>query len=261
MSSPHISLIPEHIGSILGISFTNSVLTAWLVTVVLTILAVAATREMRFVPRGIQNFFETIIEYVLGLVEQVMENRDQARRIFPLVATIFLFVLFANLLGIFPGIGSVGIIAKHGEEFIPLLRPTNADLNMTVALAMISIVAIQILGAVALGFLKYSKRFFNFSSPLKLIIGLFELLGEFTKIISFSFRLFGNIFAGEVLLIVIGFLAPYVIPVPFLFLEIFTGFIQAFIFAILTLVFYKVAITQEVEEEAVEKDSLENKTA
>ena len=262
MSSPHISLIPEHIGSILGISFTNSVLTAWLVTIVLTILAIAATREMRFVPRGIQNFFEAIIEYVLGLVEQVMENRDQARKIFPLVATIFLFVLFANLMGIFPGIGSVGIIAEHGEEkFVPLLRPTNADLNMTVALALISIVAIQILGVVALGFLKYSKRFFNFSSPLKLIIGLFELLGEFTKIISFSFRLFGNIFAGEVLLIVIGFLAPYIIPVPFLILEVFAGFIQAFIFAVLTLVFYKVAITQEAGEEAVEKDSLENKPA
>lgn len=257
MSSPHISLIPEHIGSIFGLSITNSVVTAWLVTIILTILAVAATREMRFVPRGIQNFFETIIEYVLGLVEQVMENKDQARKIFPLVATIFLFALFANMMGILPGIGSVGIIAEHGGgEFIPLFRPTNADLNMTVALALISIVAIQILGVLALGFAKYAKRFFNFSSPLKTIIGLFELLGEFTKIISFSFRLFGNIFAGEVLLIVIGFLAPYIIPLPFLFLEIFTGFIQAFVFAVLTLVFYKVAITQEGEVE--EKSEIVN---
>ena len=123
---------------------------------------------------------------------------------------------------------------------------------MTVALAMISIVAIQILGIIALGFIKYSKRFFNFSSPLKLIIGLLNCWENLPKSFLFLFRLFGNIFAGEVLLIVIGFLAPYIIPVPVSLLEIFTGFIQAFIFAVLTLVFYKVAITQEVGEDAEE---------
>lgn len=251
MSSPHISLIPQKVASILGFEITNSVLTAWIAAALLIVLAIAVTRNIRFVPRGLQNVFETAIEYLLGLVEQVVGDKDRARKIFPLVATIFLFILTANWLGILPGVGSFGIYESHGNdlEFIPLLRPANADLNMTVALALISVVAIQMFGVIVLGFFKYGKRFFNFSSPLKTIIGFFELLGEFTKIISFSFRLFGNIFAGEVLLIVIGFLVPYVLPVPFLILEIFAGFIQAFIFAILTLVFYKVAITQESETE------------
>lgn len=254
MASPHITLIPEPIAHIGGFVVTNSLLTAWIVFILLTILAVSATKKMQFVPKGLQNIFEFIIESILGMVEQVMEDKEKARKIFPLIATIFLFILFANWMGILPGVGSIGLYEIHqGEqEFVPLLRPTNADLNMTVALALIAIVAIQAFGVVVLGAKKYLKRFFNFSSPTKLIIGQFELLGEFTKIISFSFRLFGNIFAGEVLLIVIGFLVPYILPLPFLFLEIFTGFIQAFIFSILTLVFCKVAITQEEPEQKEE---------
>ncbi|HLC99517.1 MAG TPA: F0F1 ATP synthase subunit A [Patescibacteria group bacterium] len=249
--SPKISLIPEPIAHIGGFIVTNSFLTALIVTICLTILSLIATRHMRFVPRGLQNFFEMVVEAILGMVEQVLESKEKARQIFPLIATIFLFILFANWMGILPGVGSIGLYETHNgeQEFIPLFRSTNADLNMTVALALISIIAIQALGIFVLGLRTYLKRFFNFSSPTKLIIGQFELLGEFTKIISFSFRLFGNIFAGEVLLVVIGFLIPYIIPLPFLFLEIFVGFIQAFIFAVLTLVFYKVAITQEEAEE------------
>ena len=114
----------------------------------------------------------------------------------------------------------------------------------TLALAIISVVATQIFGIALIGAVKYSRRFFNFKNPIFTFVGILELFSEVAKLISFSFRLFGNVFAGEVLLVVIAGLIPYVVPLPFYFLEIFVGFIQAFVFAILTLVFLKVATVE-----------------
>jgi F-type H+-transporting ATPase subunit a len=165
-----------------------------------------------------------------------------------------LFILVANWLGLIPGIGSIGI-EHHGEEtLIPLLRAPNADLNTTLGLAIISLVATQYVGFKHLG-LKYLKKFFNFSAPpetkglvrLVLVVangfaGLLELVAELIKIFSFAFRLFGNAFAGEVLLMVISFLASFIIVIPFLGLELFVGLVQALIFAMLSLIFFRMAI-------------------
>jgi F-type H+-transporting ATPase subunit a len=128
---------------------------------------------------------------------------------------------------------------------VPLLRGANADLNTTLALAVIAVIAIQVLGVSAIGAIKYAKKFFNFSNPINAFVGFLELISEFSKLISFSFRLFGNIFAGEVLLMVIAFLVPYIAPLPFFFLELFVGIVQALVFMMLTLVFIKGATMSE----------------
>jgi F-type H+-transporting ATPase subunit a len=177
---------------------------------------------------------------ILDLTESIAGPKG--RKFLPLVLTFFVFILFSNWIGLLPGFGSIGIREVHNGKsvLIPIFRGSTADLNTTLALATISVVATQIYG---FSFLKFSylKRYFNFESPIMFFTGILELISEFAKIISFSFRLFGNIFAGEVLLAVITFLVPVIAPLPFLGLEVFVGFIQALVFSLLTLVFINTA--------------------
>ena len=247
----HVSITPEIITTIFGMPITNSLIASLITTVVLIVIAYFATRDVKKVPTGLQNLFEAVIEALFNMVDSVTGDKKQTYKFFPLVATIFIFIIISNWLGLLPGFGSVGFFetaqeGMHGEEhsvFVPLLRSANSDLNVTLALAMISVLATQIFGIAALGVLKYGKKFINFSSPIKFFVGILELVGEIAKMISFSFRLFGNVFAGEVLLVVIIMLAPFIVPIPFFALELFVGFIQALVFAMLTLVFLKVAVT------------------
>lgn len=247
----HVSITPEIIATVFGMPITNSLIASLITTVVLLIIAYFATRDIKEVPKGLQNLFEIVIEALFNMVDSVTGDKKQSYKFFPLVATIFIFIIISNWLGLLPGFGSVGFFetvqeGTHGEEhsvFVPLLRSANSDLNITIALAMISVFATQIFGIAALGVFKYGKKFINFSSPIKFFVGLLELVGEVAKMVSFSFRLFGNVFAGEVLLVVIMMLAPFIVPVPFFALELFVGFIQALVFAMLTLVFLKVAVT------------------
>lgn len=136
---------------------------------------------------------------------------------------------------------------SHGPTYVPIFRPGTADLNTTLALAIISIFITQVFGIKYLH-LGYFKKFFNFSNPLMTFVGILELVSEFAKIVSFAFRLFGNIFAGEVLLVVMAFLLPVIVPMPFYGLELFVGFIQALVFSMLSLVFFNMA-TQSHEGE------------
>lgn len=239
-----ISITAEKIFSLAGLPVTNSMLVAWAVTILLAALTFFATKKISAVPRGVQNILEAAIEAVLGLVSSVTGNKTQAKQFFPLIATIFLFVLLVNWVGLLPGMGgAIGVV--HQEEgrrvIVPFIRATSADLNFTLALALISVLAVQITGIAAIGLAKYGKKFINLSNPLNFFVGILELISELAKVISFSFRLFGNIFAGEVLLTVMFFLVPYIIPLPFLALEVFVGLIQAIVFAMLTLVFLKMA--------------------
>jgi F-type H+-transporting ATPase subunit a len=187
-----------------------------------------------------------VIEFLYNTVDNVFGDKKITKKYFPLVATFFLFILFNNWLGTLPGVGSIGINEIHeGEKiFVPLLRPGNADLNHTLALAVVSVIAIQFFGITAIGLFKYSGKFLNLKGgPIGFFVGLLEMIGEVAKILSFSFRLFGNIFAGEVLLTVIMTILPYIAPIPFTLLELFVGLIQALVFTMLTLVFIKIATT------------------
>jgi len=241
-----ISIAAEKIGHIGSLPITNSMLLSWIVFAGLSVASLVATKKMKMVPTGIQNFFEMIVESLYNLVADVLENEAQAKKYFPLLATIFLFVIANNWTGLIPGVGTIGFheIKNGNQILVPLFRGGNADLNTTLALAIIAVIAVQVFGVAAIGTVKYAKKFINFSSPINFFLGILEMISEFSRLISFSFRLFGNIFAGEVLLMIIASLVPLVAPLPFYFLELFVGLIQALVFMMLTLVFIKGATTE-----------------
>lgn len=250
------TLASEAIGHLGFFELRNTMLMAWLAMAVL--LGLAATgylRGFRLIPTRFQAFLELIVESLLGLATSVLGDEGKARKVFPIVASIFLFILTANWMGIFPGVGSITIEGMHEGHLmaLPLLRSMNADVNMTLALAMTSIIYVHWMGIRTLGAMEHITKFFvpPWHKPYLIgtAVGLLEFVGEFSRIISFSFRLFGNIFAGEVLLVVVSFLVPYAAPIPFMGLELFVGFIQALVFAMLTLVFLGMGMTSHHEHE------------
>lgn len=236
----HISLTAEKIASIGGFHVTNSLFTTWLVMGLLFILVFFTRTSLSLVPSRFQVVMEGLVGGLYNLFESVTGERTKLY--FPLVGTLFIFIIFTNWIGLLPGFGTIGFrVLEDGKEvFTPIFRSGNADLNTTFALALISVLTIQFFGIKTLG-LTYFKRFLNLKSPIYFFVGILDIVSEFSKIISFAFRLFGNIFAGEVLLAVIAFLMPVIAPIPFLGLEVFVGFIQALVFSMLTAAFLSAA--------------------
>jgi F-type H+-transporting ATPase subunit a len=243
---PEISLRAEEIFHIGSFTVTNAVLLSVLTLIVLVGSALFIRFKFSQIPGKIQSIFELLIEQALKIMDTVFGERKLSEKYLPIIVTIFLFVLTSNWLGLFPFVGSIKIAAEHGGELvrIPLFRSPASDLNFTLVLALISVFSVNILGILAIGFKKHASKFFHLGNPFLSFAGILEFISEFVKIISFSFRLFGNVFAGEILLVIIGFLVPYIIPLPFLFLEIFVGLIQAFIFSMLTLVFIGTSVRE-----------------
>lgn len=240
-----VTLAAEKLFNIGPLPITNSLLTTWVVTVILIAFAYFATKKVTPIPKGLQNIAEIMIEAIQDLVSQIAG--DKTKVFLPIIASFFFFILFGNYLGLLPGVGTVGFhLEEHGKEvFVPLFRSINSDLNTTAALAIVSVIATHYLAIRYLGIGHYLKKFFSLH-PIFLFVGLLELIGEFTKVISLSFRLFGNIFAGEVLLTTASTkLFAFIIPIPFYFLEILVGFVQALIFAMLTLVFMSILTSKE----------------
>ena len=239
----HITLAAERLFNVWGFPITNATLAMWLVTAVLVVVGVLVGRRPSLIPGKVQNAFEMLFEYLLGLYEQTLESRRLAVRYFPFITTLFLFIVAANLLGFLPIYGPLQL--ARGEEHAALFHPSTADLNTTLALAIISFVVIELSGILTLGVLKYSSKFITIQAGVMgFIVGLLELVGNVARLVSFSFRLFGAIFAGEVLLLVVGTFVPYFLPVPLMAFEAFIGVLQAAIFAILTLAFIKIAIQE-----------------
>jgi len=212
---------------------TNSILTAWVVIAILVLFAYFSTRNMKTLPSGAQNFWELIIELWVNISEQTM-GRRRGKRFMPLVATAFLFILFSNWFGTLP-IGYIYIRNAEGAE-VPIFRSANSDLNVTAAMAILMIVLAEFYELRSLGLFGYLKGL--------LIPNPMRWLEIFTRPLSLSFRLFGNIFAGEVLLATMLTVAPYVMFV-FIGLELFVGLIQALIFSMLSLVFLSIATVHE----------------
>lgn len=261
-----------------GLPITNSLVMTVLVDLLLLLTIIFGARNMQLIPRGFQNTVELMVEGFFNFAQSV--DRKNVAKFFPVCATIFFFVLYANFFALIPGIGSIGgCVIEHAEaattaehspsgpeaeekepvgpspvfsglpgycpaggHVVPVLRAPSADLNVTLAFALWAVFFVQLFGLQALG-LNYLTKFFNFrEGPLGFIIGILELVSEFVRIIAFAFRLFGNIFAGEVVLMVMAFLFPYLLPLPFYGLEVFVAFIQAVIFSVLTLVFMSLAV-------------------
>ncbi len=246
MANIHISLAAEEIFKIGGLSINNSLLAGLIGSTIIFVLFYLAARSVRLHPAGVlANAVEAACEAILNIIEEVTHDRGKAARFFPLLMTLFMFILINNWLGLLPGVGSITVATEHGTA--PLLRGATADLNTTLALAVISVVMTQIYAVRELGLFSHLKKYFSWN-PVLLFVGILEIVSEFSKMISFSFRLFGNIFAGEVLLVVIAFLAPALAPLPFFGLELFVGLVQALVFTMLTLVFLEIATSAHGEE-------------
>ncbi len=263
---PAIRIAPEVV--IPGTFITNTLLCTWISIIILLALFYFGTRRRDLVPTGLQNALEAAVEFLLGLVESV-SGKEKGKKFFPLVATFFLFIVVANLLDVIPGVDTVGTIhgaskpvagfllfGSDSNKLIPWIRPATTDLNLTIAMAVVSVVATQILGFQMLGTKQQLSKYFNFkalfSGGLGLVdffVGLLEIISELGRIISFSFRLFGNIFAGSVLLAVFAFLLPVFATVIFIPFEIFVAVIQAFVFSFLTLLFMEVGTTSHAHAE------------
>ena len=245
MEGIHIILKAEQIGTLFGFPITNALVTTIIVSCLVALAAIIAGRRLRSIPGRLQMLWEMVVGDVYEYIAGVLEDRNLAPRYFPLISSIFIVVLFGNLLAFLPGFGSIGFHhLENGEEvFVPLLRATSTDLNFTLAFALIAFVMIEFAGVAALGVLKYGSKFVNLKSPIGFFIGLIDLVSEIARLFSFSFRLFGNIFAGEVMIGLLVALVPIVLPVPLMAFEVFVGVIQAAIFALLTLFFIKIAVT------------------
>jgi F-type H+-transporting ATPase subunit a len=292
------------------VTITNTMVATWATIILLLIVSFTISRKVSAVPGRLQGLAEVTLEFFLDLSHSIAG--ENSRRFFPLVMTIFLFIVVNNWLGILPGFGTVGWVEgaeeikhhlevaaneegghadlssvkvqvfegdgsivflppgsvdnettvedfeQHPENFqgqtpgllIPYLRSANTDLNTTLALALVAMLMIHWWGLRSLGIFGHLGKFINFKEgPIMLFVGLLEIIGELARIISFTFRLFGNIFAGEVLLVAMAFLLPVIGIIPFLGLELFVGFIQATVFAVLTLVFASTAVVSHGGDE------------
>ena len=306
---PAVALPAEAPFSIGGFPVANTLITTLIADAVLLLFVFAAMRKIRRgdpeadIPRGAQNIFELMMDALYGLSKNVAGSN--AAKIFPIMATIFLFVLFANWMEMLPGMESIGTmhtphegtgfkpveliagiytvdraqpveIAAHAAEgetaptegehademctsciVVPFFRVPTSDINTTLALALVTMVLVQVFGFRALGG-AYIYKFINIPALQKggmgimfFVVGFLELISEISRILSFAFRLLGNIFAGGVLLFVMTSLMPFILPVPFYGLELFVGFIQALVFSMLSLAFISGAMaSHDSHEEA-----------
>lgn len=237
MAALHISISAEPIFYLGELGFTSSMLVSLLTTLLLLGLAFRFYQNQQHQIKSKLNLMiQSLIEFLYEFAQTITPHK--AGQFFPVFATIFLFVMLASWAGLLPGVET--ILIHNGEELVPLLRGGTADLNITLGTALVAVFMIQVHGFQSLG-PSYFKKFLNFSNPINFFVGILEFISELAKIMSFSFRLFGNIFAGEVLLAVIAFLLPILGPLPFIGLELFVGFVQALVFATLTLVFINIA--------------------
>jgi len=306
--TPAIAIKPETIYSFGKVNITNTIITSWIVVLVMIAIVYVGTRRRDLVPSGFQNLFEAALEAFYNLVVSVAGEKN-GRRFFPVVATIFFFVLASNWLSLLPVFNVIGLTKEeeHGfvmeqadvgpvpvswvglsgpgnlsgdtieeddpdaherleeerdkgnlvGELVPLFRGPNTDLNTPLALAIVSAIAVESWGVASLG-IGYGRKFFNFGGIFRglrrlnpgllfrgvidAFVGFLELVSETVRLISFTFRLFGNMFAGEVVILMFTFLTPLVVTIAVYGLELFVGIIQAFIFALLTLVFGLMAV-------------------
>lgn len=271
VSEPEVSLPAEEVFSIAGFPITNTMLAAWLSILVLGGVAYAATRRMKLVPKGLQNVVEAVVEALLNFVERVA-GKEYGSKFLPVIATIFLFVVANAWLALIPGFMSIGFwhTGEEGKYIEPLFRGANTDINFPLALALLSFVFVEYWGIKSRGFSRYMRKFFNLgplfhslgqmlkgkirsgargliTGVIEAFAGFIEMLSELIRIVSFTFRLFGNMTAGELLLLMMAFLIPWVAVIPFYGLELFLGFVQALIFGGLTLVFVTIAVAQREE--------------
>lgn len=247
------TLAPEVIFKIGDFGITNTILNAWLAILIFLVLGIAIKMSARLRPNKLQNSCEFFLDLLLGYFDQVTGDRKKTIKFLPLVGSIFFFILLSNWLGLLPGTGSI----TFGRNM--LLRPANTDLNLTVAMALVSVIVSHVYAFFAIGFFTHLGKFIQiknlflsvkkgpiaiFTAIVEFGVGLLEIISEIAKVLSLSLRLFGNIFAGEVLISVLSALVAAIVPTPFMFLELLVGLIQAAVFSMLTMVYLTVATSE-----------------
>ena len=252
---------------VFGLPITNTIIAGWITVIFLAVISWVITRRMKLVPGRLQAVFEFILGWIFDFCKSVA-GEENGRKFFPVICTIFLFVAFNAWLSLIPGFGSLEITV-NGHEY-ELLRGSNTDVNTPLAIALISFIFVEYYGLKTLG-IKYLRKFINiggffasvgnmfrgrvkkgltglFSGFIDIFVGGLETLSEFIRIVSFTFRLFGNMTAGEILIMVAAFLIPMAIGWMVYGLELFIGFIQALVFSGLTLAFASMAVASHEEE-------------
>ena len=238
----HVSIAAQELTRFMGFPVTNSFLMSFLVLGTVLVFAYVVQKSIRLYPGKFQLALETVIGgYHSFILENLDNNKNVADKFFPFLMTLVFFIFIANFLEFIPGVESI-VVNSHGHE-IPLFRSLNADLNTTLALAIIAFLTIEITGLRTHG-IRYLSRFFNFHSFMGFFVGIIELISELIRLVSFSFRLFGNIFAGGILIGVLTFFVPFLLPAPFMVFEMFVGLLQGVVFSLLTLFFVKMAMTE-----------------
>ncbi len=266
---PEFHLPAEEVFHLFGFPITNTIIAAWVTVFFLVRFSFEATRRMKLVPGRLQGAFEFLLGWLYDFCQSAAGEQN-GRRFFPIVATIFLFVAFNAWLGLLPGFGSITVNTAEGEV-VHLLRPASTDINMPLAIALMSVAFVQYFGLRSLG-RRYVTKFINvggffrslgqimkgkvgvglsglLTGMIEIFVGFLELLSEFIHILSFTFRLFGNMTAGEILIMVAIFLVPWLFALPFYGLELLIGFLQALIFGGLTLIFLTLAVAHHGEAE------------
>lgn len=254
MTTLHIpELAPDKLFTIGSFAITNTILNVWIALIIFLVLGLFLRRTLALRPGKLQNFLEYILESVLNTFDQVTGDRKKTLKFLPVVGTIFFFVLVSNWIGLLPGIGSI----TYGHK--ELFRPANTDLNLTVVMALVAVVGSHIMGLFTVGVFTHIGKYIQvagivkslkkgpiaiFAALIEFAVGFLEIISEIAKVLSLSLRLFGNIFAGEVLIVVIRSLVGILVPTPFMMLELLVGLIQAAVFAILTLVYFTVATSE-----------------
>ncbi len=254
MTEIHIpTLAPDVLFHVGNFAITNTMLNAWIAIVIFLVLGIFIKKNAKLRPGKLQNACEYYLEGLMGYFDQVTGERKKTIKFLPIVGSVFFFILLSNWLGLLPGTGSI----KLGQVF--LLRPANTDLNLTVAMALVSVIASHLFGFISVGFFTHLGKFIQiknfilsfkkgpiaiFTAIIEFAVGLIEIVSEMAKVLSLSLRLFGNIFAGEVLISVISALVAAVVPTPFMLLELLVGLIQAAVFSMLTIVYLTVATSE-----------------
>ncbi len=250
MAEIHIpTLAPEVLFQMGPVPVTNTVVNVWIAIIILLIVGIMIKRNVLMRPGKLQNGFEYILELLLPYFDQVTGDRKKTIRFLPIVGSIFFFILLSNWLGLLPGTGSITL----GHNMV--LRPANSDLNLTLVMALVAVIASHVYAFLAIGVFTHLGKFIQIGGVIKSIpkgpmailtaliefgVGILEIISEAAKVLSLSLRLFGNIFAGEVLITVMSALVAAVVPAPFMLLELLVGLIQASVFAMLTLVYLTV---------------------
>jgi F-type H+-transporting ATPase subunit a len=251
-----VSLSPEVLFSISGFSVTNAMIYQWLISLVLMIGLPILVRRWQKIPKKPQVALEMVAEFVLSNVSLATNNKAKTKKIFPLIATLFFYILFCNLFSLMPALGAFSL--HRQDNNVPLFRAALADYGQVLVMTLIVVGLAQFLFIAYQGIKPYLKQWFDFSSPIAFVLGIMNIIGELAKVLSLSFRLFGNLFAGEVLTAVLMFLCPFFLPIPFTFLSLMTCVIQAFVFSLLSAIYLGQAMGIGVEEMEVKKLEIKN---